>query len=281
MAATLEPRKTALLESPMADRRRHRSRGLMVESEASSSAKDHFGGVCSAMSRERRDQPIHDLVRDAGSRMGMDGRREDEACIASRRAGRAAMRGLISPIEAGPQRRRAAPLQKPRSAAAEIATSTRQLENVLVDIEATIVRSQILSGERACGPRTRTVRSIESQRRAAAREQGWACSRGETQALVAATLGTERDSRHRALAGESRASCSTTNAAVRERETAASARRSGRDRPRQPRHRALSPGMRSRRLPYSMRVVRDHRVERPSPDGLVCGGCLAYDAGGR
>jgi polyribonucleotide nucleotidyltransferase len=76
---------------------------------------------------------------------------------------------------------------------------------VLFDIEAKIVRSQILSGEpRIDGRDTRTVRPIEIRNGVLPRAHGSALfTRGETQALVAATLGTERDSqRIDALAGE-------------------------------------------------------------------------------
>ena len=67
------------------------------------------------------------------------------------------------------------------------------------------MRSQILSGEpRIDGRDTRTVRPIEIRNGVLPRAHGSALfTRGETQALVAATLGTERDAqRIDALAGE-------------------------------------------------------------------------------
>jgi polyribonucleotide nucleotidyltransferase len=80
-----------------------------------------------------------------------------------------------------------------------------EVEGLLFDIESRIVRSQILAGEpRIDGRDTRTVRPIEIRTGVLPRTHGSALfTRGETQALVAATLGTERDAqRIDALAGE-------------------------------------------------------------------------------
>ncbi|MFL6660013.1 MAG: polyribonucleotide nucleotidyltransferase, partial [Massilia sp.] len=77
--------------------------------------------------------------------------------------------------------------------------------NVLFDIEAKVVRSQILNGEpRIDGRDTRTVRPIEIRTSILPRTHGSALfTRGETQALVVATLGTARDSQKiDALMGE-------------------------------------------------------------------------------
>ncbi len=79
------------------------------------------------------------------------------------------------------------------------------VEGMLFDIEAKIVRSQILAGEpRIDGRDTRTVRPIEIRNSVLPRTHGSALfTRGETQALVVTTLGTERDAqRIDALAGE-------------------------------------------------------------------------------
>ena len=69
------------------------------------------------------------------------------------------------------------------------------VKNHLFDIEAKIVRSQILNGEpRIDGRDTRTVRPIEVRSSVLPRTHGSALfTRGETQALVVATLGTNRD----------------------------------------------------------------------------------------
>ncbi len=80
-----------------------------------------------------------------------------------------------------------------------------KVEGMLFDIEARIVRSQILAGEpRIDGRDTRTVRPIEIRNGVLARTHGSALfTRGETQALVITTLGTARDAqRIDALAGE-------------------------------------------------------------------------------
>ncbi|MFB9241269.1 polyribonucleotide nucleotidyltransferase [Massilia antarctica] len=77
--------------------------------------------------------------------------------------------------------------------------------NVLFDIEAKVVRSQILNGEpRIDGRDTRTVRPIAIRTSILPRTHGSALfTRGETQALVVATLGTARDSQKiDALMGE-------------------------------------------------------------------------------
>jgi polyribonucleotide nucleotidyltransferase len=82
---------------------------------------------------------------------------------------------------------------------------TNQVRNFLFDMEAKIVRNQILSGEpRIDGRDTRTVRPIYIRTGALPRTHGSALfTRGETQALVVATLGTARDEqRIDALMGE-------------------------------------------------------------------------------
>ena len=77
--------------------------------------------------------------------------------------------------------------------------------NVMFDLEAKIVRSQILDGEpRIDGRDTRTVRPISIRTGVLPRTHGSALfTRGETQALVVATLGTARDEQKiDALTGE-------------------------------------------------------------------------------
>ncbi|NBS73909.1 MAG: polyribonucleotide nucleotidyltransferase [Betaproteobacteria bacterium] len=80
-----------------------------------------------------------------------------------------------------------------------------KVENLFFEIEARLVRGQILAGEpRIDGRDTRTVRPIEIRNSVLPRTHGSALfTRGETQALVITTLGTERDAqRIDALAGE-------------------------------------------------------------------------------
>jgi polyribonucleotide nucleotidyltransferase len=79
------------------------------------------------------------------------------------------------------------------------------VNSILFDIEAKVVRSQILEGEpRIDGRDTRTVRPIAIRSSVLPRTHGSALfTRGETQALVIATLGTARDSQKiDALMGE-------------------------------------------------------------------------------
>jgi polyribonucleotide nucleotidyltransferase len=78
---------------------------------------------------------------------------------------------------------------------AENAPDANHIKNILFDLEAKIVRSQILNGEpRIDGRDTRTVRPISIRNGVLPRTHGSALfTRGETQALVVATLGTGRD----------------------------------------------------------------------------------------
>ncbi|MEO8486511.1 MAG: polyribonucleotide nucleotidyltransferase [Betaproteobacteria bacterium] len=71
----------------------------------------------------------------------------------------------------------------------------RQVNNIMFDLEAKTVRHQILAGEpRIDGRDTRTVRPISIRTGVLPRTHGSALfTRGETQALVVATLGTARD----------------------------------------------------------------------------------------
>src|SRR5690606_2044387 len=70
-----------------------------------------------------------------------------------------------------------------------------EIENILFDLEGEIVRGQILNGEpRIDGRDTRTVRPISVRLGVLPRAHGSALfTRGETQALVVATLGTKQD----------------------------------------------------------------------------------------
>ncbi|PUA16567.1 polyribonucleotide nucleotidyltransferase [Glaciimonas sp. PCH181] len=75
------------------------------------------------------------------------------------------------------------------------APDSSEVGNIIFDLEAKIVRSQILDGEpRIDGRDTRTVRPITIRTGVLPRTHGSALfTRGETQALVIATLGTARD----------------------------------------------------------------------------------------
>lgn len=163
-----------------------------------------------------------------------------------------------------------------------------KVDNVLFDIEARIVRSQILSGEpRIDGRDTRTVRNIEIRNGVLPRVHGSALfTRGETQALVAATLGTERDSqRIDALAGEF-----SEHFMLHYNMPPFATGETGRVG--SPKRREIGHGRLAKRalvavlpgrdeFPYSMRVVSEITESNGSSSmASVCGGCLALmDAG--
>lgn len=73
--------------------------------------------------------------------------------------------------------------------------AANQIKGIFKHLEANVVRSQILAGQpRIDGRDTRTVRSINIQTGVLPRTHGSALfTRGETQALAVATLGTQRD----------------------------------------------------------------------------------------
>ncbi|HJV94729.1 MAG TPA: polyribonucleotide nucleotidyltransferase, partial [Albitalea sp.] len=163
-----------------------------------------------------------------------------------------------------------------------------KLDNLLFDIEARIVRSQILSGEpRIDGRDTRTVRQIEIRNSVLPRVHGSALfTRGETQAVVAATLGTDRDSQKiDALAGEF-----SEHFMLHYNMPPFATGETGRVGT--PKRREIGHGRLAKRalvavlpdrteFPYSMRVVSEITESNGSSSmASVCGGCLALmDAG--
>jgi polyribonucleotide nucleotidyltransferase len=185
---------------------------LMVESEADQLPEDvMLGGV--VFGHEQGNiaiRAINELVRDAGKpEWQWEAPAKDEAFIGQ-------VNGLAEEkLRAAYQiRSKQDRTQATRAAYAEVmaalaadgaAVDKVKVENLLFDIEARIVRSQILGGEpRIDGRDTRTVRPIEIRTGLLPRTHGSALfTRGETQALVVSTLGTERDAqRIDALAGE-------------------------------------------------------------------------------
>lgn len=80
-------------------------------------------------------------------------------------------------------------------AAGTEAPDANEVNGILFELEAKLVRSQILAGEpRIDGRDTRTVRPIEIRQSLLPRTHGSALfTRGETQALVTTTLGTKQD----------------------------------------------------------------------------------------
>ena len=163
-----------------------------------------------------------------------------------------------------------------------------EVEGLLFEIEARIVRSQILAGEpRIDGRDTRTVRPIEIRNGILPRTHGSALfTRGETQALVVATLGTDRDAqRIDALDGEfeDRFMLHYNMPPFATGETG----RVGSPKRREIGHgrlakRALVAVLPSKEeFPYSLRVVSEITESNGSSSmASVCGGCLSLmDAG--
>ncbi|AWI53938.1 polyribonucleotide nucleotidyltransferase [Aquabacterium olei] len=187
---------------------------LMVESEADQLSEDvMLGGV--VFGHEQGSvaiNAIHDLVRDAGKpAWDWQPPAKDEDFIAKVNAlaeGPLRAAYQIRSKQARTQACRAAYADVKAALTAEgIAFDGVKVEGLLFDIEAKIVRSQILAGEpRIDGRDTRTVRPIEIRTGVLPRVHGSALfTRGETQALVIATLGTEQDAqRIDALTGDFR-----------------------------------------------------------------------------
>ncbi|MFZ2299435.1 MAG: polyribonucleotide nucleotidyltransferase, partial [Aquabacterium sp.] len=187
---------------------------LMVESEADQLSEDvMLGGV--VFGHEQGNiaiNAIHDLVRDAG-KPSWDWLppAKDEGFIAKVNALAEEKLRAAYQIRSKQARTHAC-----RTAYAEVKTALSEegiafdgvkVEGLLFDIEAKIVRDQILAGEpRIDGRDTRTVRPIEIRTGVLPRVHGSALfTRGETQALVVATLGTEQDAqRIDALTGDFR-----------------------------------------------------------------------------
>ncbi|CCD38988.1 Polyribonucleotide nucleotidyltransferase [Candidatus Paraburkholderia kirkii UZHbot1] len=173
-------------------------------------------------------------------------------------------------------------------ASGTVAPDAATVGNVLFDIEAKIVRTQILNGEpRIDGRDTRTVRPIEIRTGVLPRTHGSALfTRGETQALVVATLGTKGDEQSiDALEGEYRERFmlhyNMPSFATGETGRVGS-----------PKRREIGHGRLAKRalvacLPsaeefgYSIRVVSEITESNGSSSmASVCGGCLALmDAG--
>ncbi|RID99630.1 polyribonucleotide nucleotidyltransferase [Simplicispira hankyongi] len=185
---------------------------LMVESEAQQLPEDVMLGAVVFGHEQGKIaiNAIHELVRDAGKPLwDWAAPAKDEALIA--KVGALAEDKLRAAYQI---RNKQARTHACREAYAVVKADLKEagvefdavkVEGMLFDIEAKIVRSQILAGEpRIDGRDTRTVRPIEISTSVLPRTHGSALfTRGETQALVVSTLGTERDAqRIDALMGE-------------------------------------------------------------------------------
>ena len=187
---------------------------LMVESEAEQLAEDVM--LEAVMYGHKQMQvaidAIHDLVREGG-KSAWDWKPEarDEGLIA--RIDAVAGEGLRSAYKLTQKQARTDALRQIYAqvhealAADGLDVDAAKVESVLFDMEARIVRGQILNGDpRIDGRDTRTVRPITIRTGVLPRTHGSALfTRGETQALVVATLGTDQDAQIiDALGGEYR-----------------------------------------------------------------------------
>lgn len=268
---------------------------LMVESEAQQLSEEVMLGAVVFGHEQAKVaiNAIHDLVRDGGKpAWDWQPPAKDEAFI-----GKVAQLGEEKIRAAYQVRSKQARTQALREAGAAVhaalaaegvAFDAVKVDNLLFEIEARVVRSQILNGEpRIDGRDTRTVRPIEIRTGVLPRTHGSALfTRGETQALVVSTLGTEQDSqRIDALAGEyhDRFLFHYNMPPFATGEVG----RMGSTKRREVGHgrlakRALIPLLPTKEeFPYVMRVVSEITESNGSSSmASVCGGCLALmDAG--
>ncbi len=268
---------------------------LMVESEAQQLSEEIMLGavVYGHTQGNIAINAIHELVRDAGKPVwNWKAPAKDEVLIAK-------IDGLAKDklVAAYQIRNKQARTQACRTAYSEVMAALKAegaafdsvaIEGLLFEIEAKIVRGQILAGEpRIDGRDTRTVRAIEIRNGVLPRTHGSALfTRGETQALVVTTLGTERDAqRIDALSGdyEDRFMLHYNMPPFATGETG----RVGTPKRREIGHgrlakRALVACLPSKEdFPYTMRVVSEITESNGSSSmASVCGGCLSLmDAG--
>ncbi|KWR89815.1 polyribonucleotide nucleotidyltransferase [Cupriavidus sp. IDO] len=187
---------------------------LMVESEANQLSEDVMLGavVYGHEQMQIAINAIHELVREGGKPEW------DWAPAAKNEALIAKVTEVALPLlqEAYQLRQKSARSQKLKEVSASVTAALAEagveadkveVGNIMFDLEAKIVRGQVLAGEpRIDGRDTRTVRPIEIRSSVLPRAHGSALfTRGETQALVVATLGTKSDEQIiDALAGEYR-----------------------------------------------------------------------------
>ncbi|HLO93282.1 MAG TPA: polyribonucleotide nucleotidyltransferase, partial [Burkholderiaceae bacterium] len=268
---------------------------LMVESEADQLSEDIMLGavVYGHQQGQIAINAIHELVKEAGKPVWTwTAPAKDEPFIAkvtglAEEALRAAYQ--IRSKQARTQACREAYAKVKEALTAEgVEFDGVEVDGLLFEIEARIVRSQILAGEpRIDGRDTRTVRPIEIRSGVLPRAHGSSLfTRGETQALVAATLGTERDAQMiDALAGEF-----TERFMLHYNMPPFATGETGRVG--SPKRREIGHGRLAKRalvavlpskeeFPYSIRVVSEITESNGSSSmASVCGGCLSLmDAG--
>jgi len=273
---------------------------LMVESEARQlSEETMLGGVVFGHEQmQAAINAIHELVRDAGKPVWeWQAPAKNEALIA--RIIQIAGADLRAAYEIRSKQARTqklndvhalvdARLAEDANGSGQPVPDANDVGAILFDLEAKIVRSQILDGEpRIDGRDTRTVRPIEIRLGVLPRTHGSALfTRGETQALVTATLGTKQDEQIiDALQGEYRerfmlhynmppfATGETGRVGAPKRREIGHGRLAKRALV------AMLPSMEE--FQYSMRVVSEITESNGSSSmASVCGGCLALmDAG--
>jgi len=180
---------------------------LMVESEADELSEDvMLGGVVYGHEQmQAAIATINDLVREAGKpEWDWQPAPRNEALISAVTA--AAQEGLQAAYQIRQKQERTTKLREVYAdVQARVAAGAAErgepepdavaVEDILFNLEASIVRGQILNGEpRIDGRDTRTVRPISIRLGVLPRAHGSALfTRGETQALVVATLGTKQD----------------------------------------------------------------------------------------
>jgi len=180
---------------------------LMVESEADQLPEDVMLGavVFGHEQMQTAIDAIHDLVREGGKpEWDWQPAAKDEALISRVTAlvnadlqdayqirQKSARSEKLKAVYAGI----AGKLAEQAAASGAAAADAQTVNDIMFDLEAKIVRSQILAGEpRIDGRDTRTVRPISIRTGVLPRTHGSALfTRGETQALVVATLGTKGD----------------------------------------------------------------------------------------
>lgn len=180
---------------------------LMVESEAQQLSEEVMLGAVVYGHEQMKTviDAIHDLVRDGGKpEVQWAPAAKNEPLIAAVTAVaepllRAAYQikekqARTDQLKAASAAVSAALAEQAAAAGADTPDSS-EVGNIMFDLESKIVRSQILDGEpRIDGRDTRTVRPISIRTGVLPRTHGTALfTRGETQALVIATLGTARD----------------------------------------------------------------------------------------
>jgi polyribonucleotide nucleotidyltransferase len=180
---------------------------LMVESEADQLPEDVMLGAVMYGHQQMQAaiNTIHELVRDAGKPLwewqpaaanealaakliqiaGQD--LKDAYQIRNKQARSQKIKDAYAKVDAA--------LAAEAAASGQPAPDANAVDGILFDLQAKIVRGQILGGEpRIDGRDTRTIRPIEIRLGVLPRTHGSALfTRGETQALVTATLGTKQD----------------------------------------------------------------------------------------